>query len=85
MFRLLLRLFLALLFARFVVGIVRYLSGGGRASRLENEPDRERKAAPRSTSRPLVDRSNAIDVPFTEEGSDPAPGAPSGDARSGPV
>jgi len=62
MFRFLFRLIVVLLTARFVYLFARHLSGGG-SPRLEKRPER-----------PLVNRSTAIDVPFTEER--PGPSTP---------
>ncbi len=62
MFRILLNAILILLAARFAVSIARLMTGRKQAGpRLDEEPQsKERRARPR------VDRSDAVDVPFTE-------------------
>jgi len=83
MLRLLLNALLALVAARFLFGIFRWMGDrpedSGRGSRREKDDgagaDR-RGAAPRG-----VDRSTVIDVTFTEE----EPGAPAGSSTGAPV
>jgi hypothetical protein len=61
MFRLLLRVALAVLLFRFLGGLLRAIGGG-------TGPDSRERTDPRpSPPKPLVDRASAIDVPFTEE------------------
>jgi hypothetical protein len=59
MFRMLLRIVLAILLFRFLGDLLRGIGGG--ETRQERVPQ-----APRAP-KPLVDRATAIDVPFTEE------------------
>ncbi len=59
----LLRIVLFLVAVRFVGGLVRMLAGGG-----ERSPSVPKPPAP---PKPIVDRSSAIDVPFTEEHTEP--------------
>ena len=60
MLRFILRILLVIVFVRFVGGLLRALAGGAESQRLK-------EATPKPPSKPLVDRSRAIDVPFTEE------------------
>jgi hypothetical protein len=60
MFRFLLRLVLVVIAFRFIGAFVRLLGGG--------PPQAARVPPPPAPPKPLVDRSSAIDVPFTEEG-----------------
>ncbi len=73
MLRFFLRILLAILAIRILAGFVRLLTGAGARERVG--PGRQAdsrdtgRAAPRE-ERPLVDRSAAIDVSFTEEAPD---------------
>ncbi len=63
MLGLLLRIVLMFVTLRFVGGLLRAISGGD-----ARPPAQEPKAPP---PKPLVDRASAIDVPFTEERTEP--------------
>jgi len=58
MFRIFLRVLLAILLFRFLGDLLRAIGGGSRQERLDPRP---------RPPKPLVDRASAIDVPFTEE------------------
>jgi len=62
MLGLILRIMLMVLTLRFVGGLLRAITGGG-----ARPPEAEAPRPPK----PLVDRASAIDVPFTEERTEP--------------
>ena len=74
MFRFLIRLLLAILTFRVLVGLARFalgIAGGGSSTRVGpgggGGPEKPHERAPQ----PIVDRASAIDVPFTEEPREP--------------
>ncbi len=93
MLRLLLNALLAIVAARFLFGLFRWMGShdeeSGRVSPGDRVGERGRGGAAgsgtRGRGRPAVDRSQVIDVPFTEEEAerDPAADAPAGSAAAG--
>jgi hypothetical protein len=73
MFRVFLRIVLAILLVRFLGGLFRAIAGGSRPEPGERFDPRVGDASAGRGRRvpqpptPLVDRASAIDVPFTEE------------------
>ncbi len=73
MFRMFLRIVLAILLFRFVGGLLRAIGGGSplqsgeRPDPRVSDASRERVRQGPRAAKPLVDRASAIDVPFTEE------------------
>ncbi len=94
MFRFLLNALLAIVAARFLFGLFRWMGShpeeSGRVSPGDRVGERGRGGAAgsgaRGPGRPPVDRSQVIDVPFTEEEveREPAEDAPAGNAAGGP-
>lgn len=83
MFRFLLNALLAIVAARFLVGLFRWMGShpeeSGRVSPGDRVGERGRDGAAgsgaRGRGRPPVDRSQVIDVPFTEEEAERGPAA----------
>jgi hypothetical protein len=66
MLRFILRILLFVLAVRFVGGLLRALTGGG-SQRLDDPRGGPPRMPVDKPPKPMVDRSSAIDVPFTEE------------------
>ena len=70
----LLRLFLAIITMRILFGLIRAFArvgAGDPDGRLGPGNGRAARKAGQGEPKPLVDRASAIDVPFTEERTDP--------------
>jgi hypothetical protein len=73
-FRFLLSAFAALLAARVVFGLIQAIASGLREGSHETSAGGRRAQEPPAKG-PVIDRSQAIDVPYTEVGNDEPAGA----------
>jgi len=74
MARFLLRLFLAIITMRVLIGLVRVLTrigAGNSEDRIGSGNGGGARKPDAGAPKPIVDRASAIDVPFTEERTDP--------------